>query len=420
MTWIAAEGFAKRPLVVVEDHLYHMTELLERLGGPAPLHDQLTAVCLDRPGPDTTRTTAGWLATWPELQVMAAVEPAAGALAGTRTPAGTWAPAGTGTPSETGAAPGTGAPPGTAAPAEYEASPGDVPAASARFRPLPPAAFASAHRLCQALAGALRPGGLLLQDIQLETLAFIPADRWWESIYLASTVRGMFAERPPACRFFSNKRGYEATFGRDLLDAGFDPREVIDKGELERAVVPTLRGFLDRSFPLLLRLAAPGRPPRSLRVAGAGAGTGSGDREDVEGTADLVLWSAGDGAWELGGRALAAAPGEPARRRRALKPGSQEAATWRSLLEDRLAGGAAGGLPVLDVGRRLAQAGAGKAELTNVAARHLHTLRGRLADPGDIVTAQHHYSLCERLTVGLALEAKGARQAGSAGRATGP
>ena len=350
-----------------------MTELLERLGAAPPLYDQLTVVCLDRPGPDTARTAAGWLAAYPGLQVVAAVEPEASIAA----------------------------------------------AAAGRFRPLPPDAFASPHRLCQTLAAALRPGGLLLQDVQLQTLAFIPADRWWESIYLASTVRGMFAERPPACRFISNKRGYEATFGRDLLDAGFDPREVIDKSDLDRAVVPILRGYLDRAFPLALRLAAPGRPPWELRVGRAG-----GESDEVDGQLDLVLWSAGDGAHELGGRALASseeapapsrppAPGAPPHRpaphRIAFKPGNQEAATWRSLLADRLAGGP--GLPVLEIGRRLAPAGAGKPELTNVAARHLHVLRGRLGDPAAILTAHHTYRLAARLTVGLAGEAHPAGQA---------
>jgi len=358
MTWVAAEGFTRRPLVVVEDHLYHMTELLDRLGGPAPLYPQLTVVCLDRPGPDTSRSAAAWLAAYPGLQVIAALPPAVAVPVGPHAPV----------------------------PAD---SAGQDPA---RFRPLPPDAFASAHRLCQTLAAALRPGGLLLQDIQLQTLAFIPADRWWESIYLASTVRGTFADRPPSCRFVSNKRGYEATFGRELLDAGFDPREVIDKGDLARAVVPTLRGFLDRAFPLLLRLAAPGRLPWELRLARAES-----EREEVEREVDLLLWSGGDGALELGGRAV---PGGPAQRRVLYKPGNQEAATWKALLDDRLGGGT--GLPVLEVGRRLAPSGAGKAELTNLAARHLHTLRGRLADGAAILTAHHNYRLSERLTVGLA------------------
>jgi ABC-type arginine/histidine transport system permease subunit len=49
----------------------------------------------------------------------------------------------------------------------------------------------------------------------------------------------MFAKRQPAVRFVSNKRGYSATFGRDLMDAGFDPREVMDKVELERVILPS-------------------------------------------------------------------------------------------------------------------------------------------------------------------------------------
>ena len=74
------------------------------------------------------------------------------------------------------------------------------------------------------VASLLRPGGILLQDVHLSTLRFIAPDRWWESIYVAATVRGTFPRRQPAVRFLSNKRGYTATFGRDLMDAGFDPR----------------------------------------------------------------------------------------------------------------------------------------------------------------------------------------------------
>jgi hypothetical protein len=351
MSWVTEAGFAKRPLVIVEDHLYHMTELLDGLGEAPELVEQLTVVCLDRPGPDTRRTVAAWLADHPALQVVAAVE----------------AP--------------------------------EPPAGDGRLRPLPAAVFTSASRLCQAVAAALRPGGLLLQDVQLSTLAFIPADRWWESIYLASTVRGMFAERPPACRFVSNKRGYEATFGRDLLDAGFDPRDVIDKAEITRSVVPVVRAFLERAFPMALRLAAPGRAPWELRVARLES-----EREEIERAVDLLLWSGGDGAVELGGRGVAER--EPSRRRLALKAVNQEAITWSALLADRLAGGP--GLAVLDVGRRVAPPDAGRAEVTNAAARHLHALRARLDDSAAIVTAGHRYRLGERLTVGCAWPVGGA------------
>jgi len=386
MSWVTEAGFAKRPLVIVEDHLYHMTELLDGLGKAPDLVGQLTVVCLDRPGPDTRRTVAAWLADHPALQVVAALE-------APELPGGSSADGAAGDGAAGDRASGDGA---VGEGAARDGVAGDRAAgdgAPGRLRPLPAAAFTSASRLCQAVAGALRPGGLLLQDVQLSTLAFIPADRWWESIYLASTVRGMFAERPPACRFVSNKRGYEATFGRDLLDAGFDPRDVIDKAEIARSVVPVVRAFLERSFPIALRLAAPGRAPWDLRVARLES-----EREEIEREVDLLLWSGADDVVELGGRGLAER--EPSRRRLALKAANQEAITWSALVADRLAGGP--GLAVLDVGRRVAPVDAGRAEVTNAAARHLHALRARLDDPAAIVTAGHCYRLSERLTVGCA------------------
>ncbi|HVR98191.1 MAG TPA: hypothetical protein VMW27_16350 [Thermoanaerobaculia bacterium] len=334
MTWVGETGFARRPIVVVEDHLHHVSELLEALASTdETVLARMTVVCLDRPGPDTDRVVGRWLRTWPRLQVAAAGEGSDG-----------------------------------------------------RQAPLDPSLFDNAHRFCRTLAGMLRPGGMLLQDIQLSTLRFIPADRWWESIFLASTVRGMFPEGPPVCRFLSNKRGYEATFGRDLLDAGFDPRDVIDKNDLATVVVPVVRSFLDRAFPLLLEVVQGSAPLPDAAVA-----RGEIDVREVESALDLVLWC-GETGVEVGGRLLADG------RRLALKAGSQEALTWTALVEDRLAGGA--GVPVLEVGRRLAPEGAERAELTNLAARHIHGLRGRLQDGAAIVTAHHAYRLSERLKVG--------------------
>jgi len=326
------EGAAvRRPIAVVEDHLFHITELLQALAAEAPELLRHTAIlCLERPGPDTTAAVTRWLAAWPELRVVAAV------------PAGTAAVS------------------------------------------LDPQVLTVQHAFCRTLAGMLRPGGLLLQDIQLATLSFIPADRWWESIYLAATVRGLFPSRPPACRFVSNKRGYEATFGRDLVEAGFDPRDVIEKGDLHQVLVPTLRSFLARRFPWDLETVH-GQPP-------AAVGATEEDRREVEAALDLAAWLAADGGLELGGRELA---GDRVR----LRAGSPEAETWKSLLTDRLTGGE--GLPVIAVGERVAPPGALRAEATNAAARHLHLLRSRLADPGAIVTARHAYRLREDLRVGV-------------------
>ena len=322
--------------MIVEDHLHHVTELLDALTEEDPaVLGQASIFCLDRPGPDTTSLAARWLETYPGLQVAARFE-------------------------------------------------GDVPASlRSRRCVLDPQVFESASRFAKALAGLLRPGGLLLQDIQLSTLGFIPPDRWWESIYLANTVRGMFADNPPTCRFLSNKRGYEATFGRDLIDAGFNPRDVMDKGELRGMVVPVVLSFLERAFPLTLKTVQGDQDSAVSRSEE--------DRREVESELDLVLWQV-DSAVEIGGRLLAD------NRRVTFKPGSQEALTWIALFEDRLRGGE--GVPVVEVGQRIAPEGAGRAEVTNLAARHIHGLRGRLKDPGAIVTAHHAYRLAEGLKVG--------------------
>ena len=311
---------------MVEDHLYHITLLVEALAEMAPaLLAQTAILCLERPGPDTDATVARWLAAAPALQVAAAVS---------------------------------------------------IPNVSA----LDPQVFSSSSAFCRTLAGMLRPGGLLLQDVHLATLTFLPADRWWESIYLAATVRGMFPSRTPVCRFFSNKRGYGATFGRDLVEAGFDPRDVIEKDELSKVVVPALRAHLERRFPW------------RLAPSGEALGTTEEDRREAEEEMDLLAWVDADGGVSLGGRIVA--------RRLQLKAGSQEGRTWLTLIEDHLNDG--GGIPVQDVGERLAPEGALKAEITNVAARHLHLLRSRLEDPAAIVTARHAYRLKDGLRAGLA------------------
>jgi hypothetical protein len=336
MSWLTANAFVRRPLVVAEDHLHHVTELLAALAEADPaLLATTTVLCLDHAGPDTSRLVMDWLTAYPAVQVAAS------------------------------------------------AAPGDEAPREARRAVLDAAVFASNNRFCKTVAGILRPGGLLLQDIQLSTLGFIPADRWWESIYLASTVRGMFAENPPTCRFLSNKRGYEATFGRDLIDAGFNPRDVMDKGELRKTVVPVVRDYLERAFPLELRIAG-----ESFTAAVARTEE---DRREVESALDLVVWCGGP-AVEIGGRLLLEG------RRLSLKPGSQEAVTWSELVEDRFRSG--DGIPVLDVGQRIAPQDAGRAEITNLAARHIHGLRSRLADGSAIVTAHHAYRLAAGLRVG--------------------
>lgn len=319
MLWADEAGRTRRPVVAIDDHLYHTAELLDAIAAAAPDRLAQLAVCaLDRPGPDTDEAVREWSARYPAVRIATL----------------------------------------------------DVLHAE------------SAGAFGREVAKLVRPGGIVLQDIQLETLPFVPADRWWESIYLGATIRGLFPDRPPIVRFCSNKRGYDATFGRDLLDAGFDPRDVMDKTDMTRVVAPTLLRLLHAQFPLSLRVAsASSVTPHPVAEA---------DRAEVEREVDVVLWRSGPGA-TAGGRALTTAA--------ALRAGSPEIETWRTLIEDRMAAGE--GVPVLDVGRRLAEPGAERAELTNLAARHIHTLRTRLKDDDAIVTAHHKYRLADGLTVGL-------------------
>ena len=324
----------------VEDHLYHTGELLAALHAARPdLVSQTTAVSIDRGGPDTAATVADWLSRYPDVQVAAFTSG------------------------------------GDQVRTIASSDTGDV-AAFARF-----------------VSRLLRPGGILVQDVQLSTLPFVPADRWWESIYAAATVRGLFAAQPPSVRFLSNKRGYAATFGRELADAGFDPRDVMDKSELNSVVVPAVASLFDRAFPFILRSRSRSEaglipPIHSWPIAAKPTA-----QPEVEQALDLVLWRTTDSI-DLGGRAIDHPAG-----RIGFKPGVPEVETWASLLEDAL--GPRQGVPVIAVGERIGPRDAGRAELTNLAARHIHTLRSRLASPDVIVTADHRYRLKQDLRVGI-------------------
>ena len=333
MTWLDVARFERRPLVFVEDHLYHTSEVLAAVHAARPdLMSCITVVALEGPGPDTDATVGDWLTRYPALQIVASVPERARAAA------------------------------------------------------IAPSDLADASAYARLVARLLRPDGVLIQDIQLSTLSFLPADRWWESIYLAATVRGLFANRAPTVRFLSNKRGYSATFGRDLMDAGFDPRDVMDKSSIAHTVVPAIVSLFDRAFPLTLdAVLAPG-PAKRWPIASQDA-----ERREIDETLDIVLWLGADGA-ELSGRLVAGG-------RVTLRPASPEIDTWNALLAERLQGG--DGVPVIDVGTRLGPPGAERAELTNLAARHIYTLRGRLVDQDAITTARHAYRLGPDVRAGL-------------------
>ena len=317
----------------VEDQLYHTADLLAAIADHSPdLITHTTVVGLDRPGPDTDATVAEWLQRYPTLQIVAPVR-----------------------------------------------------AAAPRLRIFGEAEVSDAGAYARLIAGLLRPGGLVVQDVHLSTVSCVPADRWWESIYLTATVRGMFASRPPAVRFLSNKRGYAATFGRDLAGAGFDPRDVMDKSELRSVVVPTVASLMARLFPLTLQARAMNGNRGSWPAADDDE-----ERRALEQSLDILMWPTSQG-WELSGRQL--------RDRVPLKSSGPEAQTWLALIDNHL--GAAQGLAVVDVGARLGGTDVERAEATNLAARHVHTLRSRLRQSSAIATVDHTYRLGGGLTAGV-------------------
>ena len=76
MTWLDAAGFERRPLVFVEDHLYHTSEVLAALQAARPdLLASTTVVALESAGPDTDDSVAEWRNRYPTLQIGAPVAP---------------------------------------------------------------------------------------------------------------------------------------------------------------------------------------------------------------------------------------------------------------------------------------------------------------------------------------------------------
>jgi hypothetical protein len=345
VNWLLENKFNARPIVAVEDHVYHISELLRTVSElDSSLLASLTIVCLDRAGPDTDAALDEWLTAYPELQIASRVADKLNFQSYTQ-----------------------------------------------RLAFHSDSVFKNQNDYCRALAAMIRPQGVLLQDIELETLEFVPRDRWWESTMLASTVRGIVGGRPPRCAFISNKRGYEATFGAELLAAGHDPRDVLNKYEIEPVVVPFLKKYLDQHFPQSIHwLVDNQEQANDCRVSCCAE-----ERQALAQRLGIVIWPPRDQCVEVSGTAFDANKKLPVN----LPMDSNEIQTWRELIEARLENRM--GVEVQSVGARVAPAGALRAETTNAAARHIHALRKRLHDSQDIVTVAGHYRLRDGLSVGL-------------------
>ncbi len=281
MTWLCEEGLERRPIIVVEDHLNHLSDICRRLRAEQPeLLRLVTLVGLDQRGPDTRRDVRRWLRDYPAIQVAAHLTVEDGRQLAERHPG--------------------------------------------RLLPIRSELLESAAptELAELIAGLLRPGGFLLQDVQLETLRFIPADRLWLSIRILTTrVRDSVPGRPPVCWFMSNKKNPFQGVRQSLKDLGFEPDQFLDKDDLEGEVTSTFQDFLEEAMPFSLRVTKHGELIGDTVV-------GEEDLPDVMNGVDLALWQTNDTLLRLGGRSV---KGEVLER----QFDSIDGRAWRELVVDR-------------------------------------------------------------------------------------
>ena len=215
----------------------------------------------------------------------------------------------------------------------------------------------------------LRPGGLLVQDVQLSTLPFVPADRWWESIYRrrhrARPVRRAARRRCGSCRTSAATRRRSAAIcsRRASIRATSWTRP-----SSPPVVVPAIAAIRRPAFPLIARRrGSPTAVGASRRVARRA------ERAELARRRSTCVAVA-----ELPRRTRTRRPPRRARAAAALTRRGEPRGrrSWRALSTTASTGGA--GLPVIGVGERVGPPGADRAEPTNLAARHIHTLRSRL------------------------------------------
>ena len=188
-----------------------------------------------------------------------------------------------------------------------------------RLKLLPANILDSLDQLGKALADMLRPGGFYLQDVQLESLGFVPPSELWKSVStLTVQVKTFFSHRKPEFWLMSNKTGFQHTFMRDVEEMGFSQDRVIRKDELEEDLSSYLRNFFDESMPFKLKQR---RGEEIWQTV-----VGEEDRDEIFRELDLVLWQIGQRV-TLGGRLVE-------KGRIKYRVGSAESKAWSALFRD--------------------------------------------------------------------------------------
>jgi len=351
-------GFAPRPVVVVEDRYQHLIKLAEALQTHAPrVRGRVTYVCL-QDGPDTAAEVERWL-TQRDLDLQVAV-------------------------------------------LEDSLAAGLFNKHPKQLRLLPPQVCLSPDwdSYSSSLEQLVRPGGVVLQDVELSPLEFARG-RPWLSVRAAGTVQATFKARkkdPPILWFMSNKSIHFASLKDALLSVGCDlSRQFFDKKkETWSLIAAAIASHCDR-FPLLWLETSRGEQ----RVIGVD------ERQDVCSELDIVVWLGGFGKCIVEGRLFDKSI--------ELERGtSNQLAAWVHLVRARIEG--RDGVPTIVFGSLrgledapwrgvnqlaidLSREGQSKSKDYNPSSRLAYKMKEALRDKNALDGGEHLYSLGDAVAV---------------------
>ena len=249
MSWIKPRNLYRKPLVIVEDSLKDLTKLLATFSKTDPeIMGNLTAVCVAPEGTDTSESVKGWIATYPRLQVAACVQ---------------------------------------------------TESASEGSRVLNIQRFVSQDlELSRVLTELLMPGGVLLQDIHLDSLPFFRSDNPWAACFaLANHCRGFCREKKDLNYAFMSKMEFPAGFTAQVVLRKFDATWVFNKLDGTR-MLRCIPDHIREEFPWWLRFRGYDRKS-PLAISRKKSTEAAVSREF-----DFVLWPRSSSLYELMGRGV--------------------------------------------------------------------------------------------------------------------
>lgn len=306
--WIRSElGLQPRPLVFIEDHVNHVFDLCAALASSESVPDEFlgrcTIVLLDTPGPDTEFETLRLLLTYPALQVVAGpfdaqLRPALRELESADQPL----------------------------PSRFTNA--DIHALLASHRRLAPQALSSRYcdlaerslqdepAFARLLDQLIRPGGLIVCDIELLTLPFAQgaASNLYAGVRAASIAcrcqgepESSVAQEAARLLIVSNRQKFGARIDKAVAECGvYVARDdIFRKSDDLLDVAARIRERLRERFPWHLQ----------LRHLHDGAlithPVGKQDKALIDSSLDVVLWPAQDGAHQVSGLAVLDAKSAP-------------------------------------------------------------------------------------------------------------